>query len=431
MASAALNMTEIQLLWAVLATGLLVLAVALAALFSLQRRRSETASELRNELRSGREESQTAARDLRGEVSVSLKSSSDMISQTLSTVSSSQQLQLDAMSRQLKELAESNTQSLDRIRSTFDARVRELQESNEKKLDEMRKTVDEKLHDTLEKRLGESFKLVSDRLEAVHKGIGEMQTLATGVGDLKRVLTNVKARGTWAEVQLGALLEEVLTGAQYERNVCVRPGSLERVEFAIRLPGSGDNPDSRVWLPIDSKFPQEDYIRLQDAAERADSAAVQTATEALARAVRTAARDIHDKYVNVPYTTDFAIMFLATEGLYAEVLRQPVLVDELQQRLRVVVAGPTTIVAILSSLRMGFQTLAIEQRASDVWRVLGAVKTEFAKFGDVLDKVKRQLATASNTIEETGVRSRALERQLRSVEQLSDEESSKLLRLSE
>lgn len=314
---------------------------------------------------------------------------------------------------------------------TFDARVKELQEGNERKLEEMRKTVDEKLHDTLEKRLGESFKLVSDRLEAVHKGLGEMQNLATGVGDLKRVLTNVKARGTWAEVQLGVLLEQVLTADQYERNVSVKVDSLERIEYAVRLPGSKDEPGSHVWLPIDSKFPQEDYIRLQEAAEKADLTAVQAATDALARTIRSSAKDIHDKYVNPPSTTDFAIMFLATEGLYAEVLRQPALVEELQQRFRIVLAGPTTLVAILSSLRIGFQTLAIEQRASEVWRVLGAVKTEFVKFGDVLDKVKKQLNTASRTIEQTGVRSRAIERSLRSVQQLPDVESSKMLALQD
>ncbi|MDY7035614.1 MAG: DNA recombination protein RmuC [Thermodesulfobacteriota bacterium] len=333
------------------------------------------------------------------------------------------------MTKQLKELSESNQSALDRIRTTFDSRFKELQESNEKRLNEMRKTVDEKLHDTIEKRLGESFKLVSDRLDAVHKGLGEMQNLATGVGDLKRVLTNVKARGTWAEYQLGGILEQILTTEQYEKNVCVKAGSGERVEYAVRLPGSKDDPGSCVWLPIDSKFPQEDYVRLQDAEDKADPEAVQLATEALARAVRASAKDIHDKYINPPSTTDFGIMFLATEGLYAEVLRQTALTDDLQHRYRVVLAGPTTLVAILNSLRMGFQTLAIEQRTSEVWRVLGAIKTEFGKFGDVLDKVKRQLNTASRTIEKTGVRSRAMERKLRSVERLPEAEASEMLEL--
>ena len=319
---------------------------------------------------------------------------------------------------------------MERIRTTFDARVKELQEGNEKKLDEMRKTVDEKLHDTLERRLGESFKLVSDRLEAVHKGLGEMQLLATGVGDLKRVLTNVKARGTWAEVQLGAILEQILTLDQYAKNVQVKADSAERVEYAVRLPGSKDDPGACVWLPIDSKFPQEDYLRLQEAADRADLDAIQKAADDLGRTIRGAAKDIHDKYVNPPTTTDFGIMFLATEGLYAEVLRQPALVEELQQRYRVVVAGPTTLAAILNSLRMGFQTLVIEKRAAEVWRVLGAIKTEFGRFGEVLEKVKRQLNTASRTIEETGVRSRAMEKKLRSVEQLPEAEASAILALS-
>lgn len=384
---------------------------------------------MRDELRTGREEARSAAKELREEVSGGLRSTSDTLSKTLESMGKVRQTQLEGMTKQLKELSDSNQGALDRIRTTFDSRVKELQEGNEKKLDEMRKTVDEKLHDTLEKRLGESFKLVSDRLEAVHKGLGEMQHLATGVGDLKRVLTNVKARGTWAEVQLGAILEQILTPEQYEKNVQVKDDSAERVEYAVRLPGPREDPAACVWLPIDSKFPQEDYIRLQEAAERADPDAVQRAADDLARTVRAAARDIHDKYVNPPSTTDFGIMFLATEGLYAEVLRQLALVEDLQQRYRVVVAGPTTLAAILSSLRMGFQTLAIEQRAVEVWRVLGAIKTEFGKFGDVLDKVKRQLNTATRTIEETGMRSRAMRRRLRSVEQLPEAEASAILAL--
>lgn len=368
-----------------------------------------------NELRLG---------EMRQEVSAGLKLGNEGLGKSMESISKAQLSQLEAMTNQLKEMSQSSQSALDRIRTTFDTRVKDLQDGNEKKLDEMRRTVDEKLHETLEKRLGESFALVSERLEAVHKGLGEMQVLASGVGDLKRVLTNVKARGTWAEVQLGAILEQVLTADQFGRNVGVKAGSTERVEYAIRLPGAPDDPHTPVWLPIDSKFPQEDYIRLQEAAERADPEAVQSAMDALARAIRAAARDIHDKYINPPSTTDFAIMFLATEGLYAEVLRQPALVEDLQQRFRVVVAGPTTLVAILNSLRMGFQTLAIEQRASEVWRVLGAVKTEFGKFGGVLEKVKRQLETASRTIDETGRRTRAMERRLRSVEQLSDADAS-------
>jgi len=388
------------------------------------------ADPLRDELRAGREESGRAARESREELSRGLAAANDTLAVTLKSMGDAQRAQLDGLARSLKELSESNQASLDRIRTTMDARVRDLQDGNEKKLEEMRKTVDEKLHVTLEKRLGESFKLVSDQLESVQKGLGEMQSLATGVGDLKRVLTNVKARGTWAEVQLGALLAEILAPGQYEKNVHVEAGDAEMVEYAVRLPGPKDEPGSCVWLPIDSKLPQEDYIRIQDAADLGDAEATRQATEALARAIRVAAQSIHRKYVKPPHTTDFAIMFLATEGLYAEVVRQPALIDELQQRYRVVVAGPTTLAALLSSLRMGFQTLAIEQQAVEVWRVLGGVKTEFARFGDVLAKVKRQLETASRTIDQTGVRTRAMERKLRAVEQLPGDEAVRVLELA-
>lgn len=422
-------MNEI-ILWSILSGTAITAILAIALVVRLSKGLGDVGKEVRDELRTGREETRSAGKELREEVANGLKSTNEMLSRILENMGNVQQTKLDAMTREQKELTESNQNALERIRIALDSRVKELQESNEKKLEEMRKTVDEKLHDTLEKRLGESFKLVSDRLEAVHKGLGEMQNLATGVGDLKRVLTNVKARGTWAEVQLGAILEQILTPDQYEKNVQVRANSLERVEYAIRLPGPRDDPGTSVWLPIDSKFPQEDYLRLQEAAEQGDPGAVQSAMEALARTVRAAAKDIHDKYVNPPSTTDFGIMFLATEGLYAEILRQPTVVEDLQHRYRVVIAGPTTLAAILNSLRMGFQTLAIEQRAVEVWRVLAAIKTEFGKFGDVIDKVKRQLNTASRTIEQTGVRSRAIERKLRSVEQLPEAEASEVLALS-
>ncbi|HEY9073322.1 MAG TPA: DNA recombination protein RmuC [Desulfobaccales bacterium] len=415
--------------WLILSAAVVNLVLIVFVLVRVSKSSAGAAREVREELRTSREEARSAGRELREEVSGGLKSTNEVLSKTLEGMGKLQQAQLEGMTKRLGELTESNQRALDRVRLTFDSRVKELQEGNEKKLDEMRKTVDEKLHHTLEKRLGESFKLVSDRLEAVHQGLGEMQHLATGVGDLKRVLTNVKARGTWAEVQLGAILEQILTPEQFERNVRVKPGSSEVVEYAIRLPGPKDDPAACVWLPIDSKFPQEDYLRLQEAAERADLAAVQTATDALVRTVRSAAKDIHHKYISPPDTTDFGIMFLATEGLYAEVLRQPAFVEDLQQRYRVVVAGPTTLAAILSSLRMGFQTLAIEQRAVEVWRVLAAIKTEFGKFGDILDRVKRQLNTASRTIEETGVRSRAIERRLRSVEKLPEPEALEILAL--
>jgi len=417
------------LLWLILIGTALTLVLVIVALIRSSRAFQDAGKELREELRKGREETLNAAKRLREEVSAGLKSANDTLSKTLESMSTLQQNQLDGMTKQLRELTDSNQAALDRIRATFDTRVKELQEGNEKKLEEMRKTVDEKLHDALEKRLGESFTLVSERLEAVQKGLGEMQNLATGVGDLKRVLTNVKTRGTWAEVQLGAILEQILAPGQYDRNVRVKAETSEVVEYAVRLPGPKDDPAACVWLPIDSKFPQEDYLRLQEAAEKADPEAVQKATDALSRTIRAAAKDIHDKYVSPPSTTDFGVMFLATEGLHAEVLRQPTLVDDLLHQYRVVAAGPTTLAAILSSLRMGFQTLAIEQRAGEVWKVLGAVKTEFGKFGEVMDKVKRQLNTASRTIDESGVRTRAMERKLRSVEQLPDEEAARILEL--
>ena len=407
-------------LTAVLAT---VLLVRVSSAFQ------STAKEVRDELRAGREEAGAAARALREEVTSGLKLGMGTLSNTLTALGTAQQTHLEGMTAELKELKNSNQSALEGIRATLDSRVKGLQESNEKKLDEMRQTVDEKLGTTLEKRLGEAFKQVSERLEEVHKGLGEMKNLATGVGDLKRVLTNVKVRGTWAEVHVGAILEQILTPDQYEKNVRVKFESAERVEYAVRLPGPKDDPKGCVWLPIDSKFPQEDYLRLQEAASRSDADGVQAAAADLARAVRVAAKDIHEKYVNPPRTTDFAVMFLATEGLYAEVLRQPGFVEEIQNKYRVVLAGPTTLAAILSSLRMGFQTLAIQQRTAEVWNILAAAKTEFVKFADVLDKVKRQLHTASETLEQTSVRSRAIERQLRSVEQLPEAEASKVLAL--
>ncbi len=416
------------LIWVLLLIGL-VNAALLAVMLFRSSAGSKSEDVLREELRASREEAARAARESREELNSALAAANTTISANLTSLGEMQRTQLDTVGRQLKELGESNTASLERVRTTVDSRVKELQDGNEKKLEEMRKTVDEKLHDTLEKRLGESFKLVSDRLEAVQRGLGEMQNLATGVGDLKRVLTNVKARGTWAEVQLGALLEQILTPSQFGRNVKTKEDSAELVEFAIRLPGPKDDPEACVWLPIDSKFPQEDYLRLQDAAERGDVEAVQKTSDALARSIRTQAELISSKYLCPPCTTDFAIMFLPTEGLYAEVLRHPTLLDELQNKHHVMVAGPTTLAALLNSLRMGFQTLAIEQQSAEVWKVLAAVKTEFSKFGGVLDKVKRQLNTAANTIGETERRSRAMERKLRGVESLPEAEAAVVLEL--
>jgi len=396
----------------------LVLLVVVLRKLSEKGGGEELSQSVSRELREGREESARTARELREELARTQKDSTDTVVRTMGVMSQSQQEQLKGVTRGIKEMTDSNVVQLDKLRGMVDGQMKSLQDSNEKKLEEMRKTVDEKLHDTLEKQLGESFKLVSDRLEAVHRGLGEMQNLATGVGDLKRVLTNVKSRGTWGEVQLGAILEQILTPDQYASNVQTNPNSQERVEFAIKLPGMDHQPDSQVWLPIDAKFPHEDYARLLDASEQADAEAVKHASEALLRAVEKSARDIQEKYLNPPKTTDFAILFLPTEGLFAEVLRQPGMVEKMQQNYRVVVAGPTTLSAVLNSLRMGFRTLAIEQRSSEVWQVLAAVKTEFGKFGDVLAKVKRQLHTAEKSIGQTETRTRAMQRKLSDVETL-------------
>ena len=335
----------------------------------------------------------------------------------------------ETLTLQLGQLTESNDRRFAEIRTTIEQRLKDIETNNATKLEEMRRTVDEKLHATLEQRLGESFKHVSDRLEQVHRGLGEMQTLAAGVGDLKKVLTNVKTRGTWGEVQLEALLEQLLTADQYAKNVATVPKSADRVEFAIRLPGRQD-PEGvavPVWLPIDAKFPREDYERLIEAQERADPVAVEEASRALEGRIRAEARAISEKYVAPPHTTDFALLFLPTEGLYAEVLRRPGLTDTLQRDYRVTIAGPTTLTALLNSLQMGFRTLAIEKRSSEVWQVLGAVKTEFGKFGDVLAKTKSQLETVTRSIEAAETRTRMMNRKLRDVEALPGEQASGLL----
>lgn len=330
--------------------------------------------------------------------------------------------QLETMRRQIEVLTESNTRRLLEVRVALETRMRELQADNGARLEEMRKTVDEKLHETLETRLTESFRQVSERLERVHQGLGEMQQLALGVGDLKRVLTNVKTRGTWGEVQLEMLLEQILTPDQYAKNVETVPGTNARVEFALKLPGQKEG-GAPVWMPIDAKFPKEQYERLLEAADRADAEAVAAAGRELERAVRGEAKTIAEKYVSPPMTTDFAILFLPTEGLYAEVMRRPGLADELQRVNRVSIAGPSTLTALLNSLQMGFRTLALEKRSSEVWQVLGAVKTEFAKFGDVLAATKTTLERAARNIESAEVRSRQMARKLKSVEALPSEEA--------
>ena len=327
--------------------------------------------------------------------------------------------------QQLGDLTRRIQSDLSEVRGTLQLQLTSLQQGNERKLDQMRATVEEKLQSTLEARLGESFRMVSDRLEQVHKGLGEMQVLASGVGDLKRVLTNVKSRGMYGEVQLAALLEQVLSADQYAHNVVTRPQSGERVEFAVRMPGPEHG--APCWLPIDAKFPVEDYERLLTAVETGDAVALEVAAKGLERSIKVQAKMIREKYVESPHTTDFAIMFLPSEGLFAEVLRRPGLADHLHRECRTVVAGPTTLFAMLNSLQMGFRTLALERRSAEVWQVLGAVKTEFGKFGDVLATLHKQLLSASNTIDSAQQRSRQMSKALKTVEALPPEEAAQLL----
>ncbi len=324
--------------------------------------------------------------------------------------------QLAGNTRQLLELSATSQQSAEALRGALNERLAAIQSDNATKLEEMRRTVDEKLHATLEQRLGESFKLVSDRLEQVHKGLGEMQTLAGSVGDLKRVMTNVKMRGTWGELQLGLIIDNVLAPEQYARNVKTMPGSDDLVEFAIRLPGRGD--EQPVWLPIDSKYPVEHYQRLLDAHDAADKALLQSAGNAFEASIRLEARKIFSKYVSPPHTTDFAVLYLPSEGLFAEVMRRPGLVEAVQNECRVMITGPANLAAMLSSLQMGFKTLAIEKRSSEVWAVLGQVKTEFAKFGDVVEATRKSIDAAAKKFEQVGVRTRAIQRRLRDVQEL-------------
>ncbi|MBI3348748.1 MAG: DNA recombination protein RmuC [Burkholderiales bacterium] len=334
----------------------------------------------------------------------------------------------DGMREQLQAMSLGNEQRFAELRHTVELRLTSIQQDNEKKLEQMRATVDEKLHATLEQRLGESFKQVAERLEQVHKGLGEMQNLARDVGSLNRVLTNVKTRGVFGEVQLAGLLEQVFTPEQYATNVATLPGSTERVEFAIKLPGQRDD-GQPLWLPIDAKFPREDYERLLDAQERADVAAAESAGKAIESRLRLEARTIREKYIAPPHTTDFGILFVPTEGLYAEALRRPGLVESLQREHKVMLCGPTTLLATLTSLQMGFRTLVLEKRSAEVWEVLGAVKTEFGKFGDVLAKAKKKLEEAGNTLDAAEVRTRAMTRKLKGVEALPDDTAQQLLQL--
>ncbi|MCB4358603.1 DNA recombination protein RmuC [Quatrionicoccus australiensis] len=381
--------------------------------------------ELREELARGRrEDAEEAFRDREERAQ-----SSTLLGQALGTqvsqFGSAQAERLEAFARELNRFSLGLDERFERLKMAVEGRLTAIQADNAAKLEEMRRTVDEKLHATLEQRLGESFKLVSERLEQVHRGLGEMQTLAAGVGDLKRVLTNVKSRGTWGEVQLAALLEQLLTAEQFAANVATRPGSNERVDFAIRLPGRGDG--AVVWLPIDAKYPIEDYQRLLDAQERGEPLAVEEAARAIELRLKAEAKSIHEKYVAPPHTTDFALLYLPLEGLYAEALRRPGLAETLQRDFRVSLTGPTTLAAMLNSLQMGFRTLAIEQRSAEVWAVLGAVKTEFGKFGEALAHTKKKLDEASNSISKAETRTRQLTRKLRDVEALPVAESEQLI----
>lgn len=428
--------TLLLILLVLAATGVILLGVLL-----LRRPEQRMESALREEQRSGRSElreqldSLSKQQEIRiegfgrnlTELSTRTDQRLDLLREALGEdarkgrLESGEQQQRfsDTLSQRLNELTQRNELRIGELRATLESRLKELQADNTAKLEQMRQTVDEKLHATLETRLTESFGNVTAMLAQVHQGLGDMNKLAADVGGLQRVLNNVKSRGVFGEVQLAGLLEQVFAPDQYSANVATVPGSNERVEFAVRFPGS--SVDSVVWLPIDAKFPREDYERLLDAQEKADADGARVAGDALERRVRLEAARIRDKYVSPPSTTEFAILFLPTEGLYAEVLRRPGLVDALQRDQRIAVAGPTTLLALMTSFHMGFRTLAIEKRSSEVWKTLGAVKTEFSKFGDVLDSVKSKLDQASTQIEKTGVRTRAIERRLREVESLPSE----------
>ncbi len=397
----------------------------------LQARHERLEPVIKDEITRNRQETARSAQQARQELSVSLKSSSDSLQQRLAENIHLQKDQLDSFSKQLMAMTRLNEQKIEAMRKTMETQLQAMQADNTKKLEQMRATVDEKLQSTLEKRLGESFRQVSERLEQVYKGLGEMRSLATGVGDLKKVLTNVKTRGTWGEIRLSHILEQILTPDQYDSNVATKKNSNERVEFAIKLPGQDTDHEKIVWLPIDAKFPQEDYQRLLDAQDDADKELAEKSIKNLETRIKAEAKHIKEKYLDPPNTTDFGIMFLPVEGLYAEVLRRPGLCDTLQREFRIVVTGPTTLAALLNSLQMGFRTLAIEKRSSEVWELLGAVKTEFGKFGDVLAKTKKKLQEASNTIDKAEVRTRAIERKLRKVQEVPQPEAVELIEGSE
>ena len=422
------NIMEIGLL----AISLIVLILVLVERSSASKR----AERLREELLSAQKEiaylgklldkTEKTVRDEMGlsrtEASNSMKSLSDSLISRINEMSKLQHMQSDSMDTRMGRLAKTNEEKLEAMRLELEQKLNSIMKDNSEKLEAMRATVDEKLHDTLEKRLGESFKLVSDRLEQVHKGLGEMQTLALGVGDLKKVLTNVKSRGIWGEIQLGNILEQILTPDQYHINIATKKNTQEKVEYAIRLPGKGGDGEE-VLLPIDAKFPQEDFQRLIEASEIGDIAAMEEAGKQLENRIKAEAKRICDKYINPPYTTDFAIMFLPIESLYAEVAKRPGLMEHIQDKYRINISGPSTMAAFLNSLSMGFRTLTIQKRSSEVWGLLGAVKSEFGKFGDILEKTNKKLHEASKSIENATKKSRTIERKLKDVEAMPLEEA--------
>ena len=404
----------------------LLVVIAIIQLFLLIRKVPVDLNPLQQPLRSVEQSVERIERSVREEIARNREETAQALRQSREELAGALKGVGDTLYGQVGLLTQTTDKKLDMLRETVEQRLQAIQVDNAKQLDQMRATVDEKLQGTLEKRLGESFKQVSERLEQVYKGLGEMQSLAAGVGDLKKVLTNVKTRGTWGEVQLGAMLEQVLTPDQYAANVAVKEGG-ERVEFAIKLPGRGVDEKEVVWLPVDAKFPVEDYQRLMDAQEKADAEAAEGAAKQLEARIRQCAGDICSKYLNPPKTTDFGILFLPTEGLFAEVIRRTGLVEFVQRECRVVIAGPTTLWALLNSLQMGFRTLAIQQRSSEVWNLLSAVKTEWMKYGDVLTKVQKKIHEASDTIEQAQTRTRAIGRKLKDVQELPSADAKAVL----
>ena len=376
---------------------------------------------LKDEMSSNRKEAEESAKRLREEISTLFKNFGDSFDKRVSELTYIQNKNFEGFSSKLAELIDKNDAKMERVRDVVEKRLELLQKDNSQKLEAMRATVDEKLHATLEKRLGESFKVVSDRLESVHKGLGEMQTLASGVGDLKKVLSNVKSRGSWGEAQLDNLVEEILTREQYEKNVRTKKTSKDNVEIAIKLPGNEDNKE--VWLPIDAKFPLEDYHRLIEAKDHGDAALIAEYTKALEMRVKAEAKDIRDKYLDPPHTTDFGILFVPIESLYTEILRIPGLFEHIRREYRIIITGPTTTQVVLNSLQVGFRTLAIQKRTSEVWVLLGAVKAEFGKFGDLLEKTHKKIMEAGNTIEEAVTKTRTIERKLNKVQNLPVQET--------